>query len=165
MSQPNESPEDRLRQLGLELPAPTVVPEGLHIPFVFINVRGKRVYISGHPKNNSDGSVAGPYGKVGSDFTTEEGVEISRGIALSVLANLKAEIGSLGRVTGWLRVFGMVNSADGYSDQHNVISGFSDLILDVFGPQVGRHARSAIGTAGLPLNFAIEIEAELEIST
>ena len=154
-----------MRALGLELPAPTVVPDGLHLPFSFVNVRGDRAFISGHPKNASDGSIEGPYGKLGTDLTTEEGVTAAQGIALSVLANLKAEIGSLDRVTGWLRVFGMVNSAEGYSDQHTVISGFSDLIVEVFGSEIGRHARSAIGVAGLPMNFAIEIEAEIEIST
>jgi hypothetical protein len=66
-------------------------------------------------------------------------------------------------VTGWVRVFGMVNSAPGYSEQHLVMNGFSDLILQVFGPEVGRHARSAIGTAGLPMNFAMEVEAEVLI--
>ena len=78
-----------------------------------------------------------------------------------MLANLKDEIGSLDRITGWTRVFGMVNSARGYSEQHLVINGFSDLLIEVFGPEIGRHARSAIGVAGLPMNFAIEIEAEV----
>ena len=82
-------------------------------------------------------------------------------MGLSILANLKAEIGTLSRVAGWTRVFGMVNSAPGFSDQHLVINGFSDLILQVFGSQIGRHARSAIGTAGLPMNFAMEIEGEV----
>jgi enamine deaminase RidA (YjgF/YER057c/UK114 family) len=97
-------------------------------------------------------------------LTTEEAQLAARDIALSVLSNLKAEIGDLSRVVGWLRVFGMVNSAPGYDQQHLVINGFSDLIIDVFGPDVGRHARSAIGVAGLPMNFAIEIEAELLVS-
>lgn len=155
---------DRLHELGIELPAPAVVPAGVHLPFVFINVRGDRAFISGHPMQGPDGSIVGPYGKVGADLTTEHAVAAARGIGLSILANLQAELGSLDRVTGWLRVFGMVNSADGYTDQHNVISGFSDLIIDVFGADTGRHARSAIGVAGLPMNFAIEIEAEVAIT-
>jgi len=81
-----------------------------------------------------------------------------------VLANLKAEIRDLSRVTGWVRVFGMVTSAPGYTQQHLVINGFSDLILKVFGPDVGRHARSAIGVTSLPLGFAMEIEAEVLIT-
>jgi enamine deaminase RidA (YjgF/YER057c/UK114 family) len=82
---------------------------------------------------------------------------------LSVLANLKHEIADLSNITGWNRVFGMVNSATNYREQHLVINGFSDLIIKIFGDDIGRHSRSAIGVAGLPMNFAIEIEAELEI--
>ncbi|QBY01526.1 RidA family protein [Rhodophyticola sp. CCM32] len=157
-------PEHRLTELGLDLPAPVTLAPGLHLPFTFVNRRGNRVLISGHPKQAADGTIAGPYGQLGRDLTTEEGQHAARDIALSVLANLKAEIGDLSRVTGWLRVFGMVNSAPGYDQQHLVINGFSDLILDVFGAGIGRHARSAIGVAGLPMNFAIEVEAELLIS-
>jgi enamine deaminase RidA (YjgF/YER057c/UK114 family) len=158
------TPEDRIIALGLELPEPTVVPDGLHLPFVFVNIRGNRAVISGHPKSAADGSIAGPYGKVGRDLTTEEAALAAREIGLSIFANLRAAIGSLDRVTGWVRVFGMVNSAEGYAEQHSVITGCSDLIIDVFGADVGRHARSAIGVAGLPLDFAIEIEAEVEIA-
>jgi enamine deaminase RidA (YjgF/YER057c/UK114 family) len=155
------TPEERIAGLGLTLPPPIVVPEGLHLPFAFVNLRGERALISGHPMQDAEGRIAGPYGQLGRDLTTAEGAEAARGIALSVLANLKSEIGELSRVTGWVRVFGMVNSAPGYAEQHLVLNGFSDLIVQVFGPQVGRHARSAIGTAGLPLNFAIEVEAEV----
>lgn len=82
---------------------------------------------------------------------------------MSVLANLKAEIGELSRITGWARVFGMVTSAPGYSEQHLVVNGFSDIIMEVFGAQIGRHARSAIGVSGLPMGFAMEIEGEVLI--
>jgi enamine deaminase RidA (YjgF/YER057c/UK114 family) len=87
----------------------------------------------------------------------------AREIALSVLSNLKHEIGELSHITGWGRVFGMVNSTPDFDEQHLVINGFSDLIIDIFGKNIGNHARSAIGVAGLPMNFAIEIEGELEI--
>lgn len=157
------TPEQRLAELGLSLPPPTKLPPGLHLPFSFVNVRGRRVLISGHPKQGPDGSIAGPFGQLGADMTTQDGYDASRDIALSVLTNLKAEIGDLSRVAGWTRVFGMVNSAPGFAEQHLVINGFSDLILDVFGPDVGRHARSAIGTHGLPMGFAIEIEGEVEL--
>lgn len=156
--------DKKLSGLGLTLPAPTQVPAGLHLPFSFVNVRGSRVLISGHPKSNADGSIAGPFGQLGKDLTTQQGYDAAREITLAVLANLKAEINDLDRIVGWTRVFGMVNSAPDYSEQHLVINGFSDLIVEIFGPEVGRHARSAIGTAGLPMNFAIEIEAEVEIA-
>jgi enamine deaminase RidA (YjgF/YER057c/UK114 family) len=157
------TPEQRLAEFGLTLPAHLIIPASLHLPFAFVNVRGNRVSISGHPKQSSDGKIAGPFGKVGKDLTTENAQEAARDIGLSVLSNLKHEIGDLSRVTGWNRVFGMVNSAPEYSEQHLVLNGFSDLIIEVFGKDVGRHARSAIGVEGLPMNFAIEIEAELEI--
>jgi len=159
------TPETRLAEMGLRLPSPQVLPEGVHIPFSFVNQIGDRLLISGHPRSGADGRVNGPFGQLGTDFTTDEGYEIARDIGLSVLANVKAEIGELSRIARWVRVFGMVNSAPGYADQHLVINGFSDLILNVFGPDVARHARSAIGTAGLPMNFAIEIEGELILTS
>lgn len=159
-----QTPESRLEELGLKLPAPTKLPAGLHLPFDFVNVRGDRVVFSGHPKCAMDGSIAGPFGVVGTDLTTDQAYAEAREVALTVLANLKAEIGELSRIVGWVRVFGMVTSAPGYSDQHVVVNGFSDLIVDVFGSEVGRHARSAIGVAGLPLGFAMEIEGEVTIA-
>jgi enamine deaminase RidA (YjgF/YER057c/UK114 family) len=157
------TPEERLQALGLELPNAVKVPDGLHLPFAFVNVRGDRAIFSGHPRQGSEGAITGPYGVQGGDLTTEEGYSAAQEIALSVLANLKAEVGELSRIIGWVRVFGMVTSASGYSEQHLVVNGFSDIIKDVFGAEVGRHARSAIGVAGLPLGFAMEIEGEVLI--
>ncbi|MEO1112728.1 MAG: RidA family protein, partial [Pseudomonadota bacterium] len=105
-----------------------------------------------------------PFGVVGDRITTEQGYQEAREVALAVLANLKAELGELSRIVGWVRVFGMVTSAPGYSDQHVVVNGFSDLVIEVFGKDVGRHARSAIGVSGLPLGFAMEIEGEVLIA-
>ena len=154
------SPEENLEELGLKLPPPTRLPDGLHLPFSFVNVRGNRVLISGHPKNGADGGIAGPFGTVGTDLTTDQAYAEAREVGLTVLANIRAEIGQLSRIAGWVRVFGMVTSAPGYTEQHLVVNGFSDLIVGVFGPDVGRHARSAIGVAGLPMGFAMEIEGE-----
>lgn len=154
-------PEDQLARLGLQLPQPTKLPEGLTLPFTFVNVRGTRALISGHPKQAPDGSLAGPYGSFGTDFTTEQGYRIARDVALSVLANLKAEIGDLDRVAGWTRVFAMIASTPDFKDQHLVANGFSDLIIEVFGADIGRHARSALGVVSLPMGFAMEIEGEL----
>ena len=155
------TPEEKLSELGHVLPGAARVPKGLHLPFTFINIRGDRALISGHPKQDATGAIAGPYGVLGADMNTRQGYQEAQEIALTVLANLKAEIGELSRVAGWVRVFGMVSSAPGYTEQHLVVNGFSDLILDVFGAEVGRHARSAIGVAGLPLGFAMEIEGEV----
>ena len=155
------TPEDRLAEMGLSLPPPVRLPQGLNLPFSMINIRGDRAMFSGHPMHGPDGALCGPYGTLGADISTQEGYDAARGIALSVLANLKAEIGELSRVAGFVRVFGMVASAPGYTEQHLVINGFSDLLIAVFGPEIGRHARSAVGVAGLPLGFAMEIEGEL----
>ena len=157
------TPEQKLIELGYELPKPTTVPENLHLPFAFINTRGENVFISGHPRHSAGGVINGPYGKVGKDLTLEEANQAAKEIGLSVLSNLKKEIGELSRVKNWCRVFGMVNSTPEFDQQHLVINGFSDLIINIFGQDIGRHARSAIGVSGLPMNFAIEIEAEIKI--
>jgi len=157
------TPEEKIQALGLSMPAQTKLPPGLQLPFAFVNVRGDRALFSGHPKSALDGGIAGPYGLLGADLTTEEGYDAARIVALSVLSNIKAEIGELSRITGFARVFGMVASAPGYTDQHLVVNGFSDLIIEVFGPDIGRHARSAIGVSGLPMGFAMEIEGEVLI--
>ncbi len=104
-----------------------------------------------------------PLGKVGAEVSPEQGYEAARLTALAMLASLKRELGDLDRVTAWLRVLGMVNYAPGFVEQPNVINGFSDFILEVYGPQAGGHARSAVGMAELPLGLPVEIEAEVEI--
>jgi enamine deaminase RidA (YjgF/YER057c/UK114 family) len=155
--------EARLEQLGLVLPEPMQGPPGLHLPFSWVRVRADRVYVSGHGAQNPDGSLAGPFGKVGAEVSLEQGYEAARLTALSVLANLKRALGDLDRVSAWLRVFGMVNSAPGFTQQPNVINGFSDLIIEVYGREAGDHARSAVGMAELPLDLPVEIEAEVEL--
>ena len=80
-----------------------------------------------------------------------------------MLGSLKRALGDLDRVVAWLRVFGMVNTAPGFDKQPNVINGFSDLILELYGAEAGDHARSAVGMAGLPVGAPVEIEAEVEI--
>ena len=121
--------------------------------------------MGGHPRHGADGALNGPFGRLGADMSTEEGYQAAQEVALSVLANLKSEIGELSRVTGFVRVFGMVTSTPEFTEQHLVVNGFSDLILKVFGPEVGRHARSAVGVAALPMGFAMEVEGEVLIST
>ena len=126
-------------------------------------MRGDRVYLSGHVPPNPDGSFAGPFGKVGAEVSPEQGYEAAWLTALAMLGNLNRALRDLDRVSAWLRVFGMVNSAPGFDRQPNVINGFSDLILELYGPEVGDHARSAVGMAGLPLGMPVEVEAEVEI--
>ena len=156
--------EARLVELGLSLPPPMILPPGVVLPFEMVNLRGDRAFVSGHGPQEADGSFAGPFGRVGAEVSVEAARDLARKTALSMLGSLKRELGDLDRITGWARVFGMVHSAPGFYDQPTVINGFTDLILDVFGPDVGRHARSAVGMAALPMGgIAVEIEAEVLI--
>jgi enamine deaminase RidA (YjgF/YER057c/UK114 family) len=155
--------EERLTTLGLTLPQPMQAPVGMNLPFAPVRVRGNRAYISGAGPLAADGSLAEPRGKVGAELTVEQGYEAARLTALAILGALKRELGDLDRVTAWLRVFGMVNVAPGFTQTPNVINGFSDLILELYGPERGAHARSAVGLAELPLRIPVEIEAEIEL--
>jgi enamine deaminase RidA (YjgF/YER057c/UK114 family) len=157
--------EAKLDSMGLVLPEPLRVPAGVTLPFPWVNVRGTQVFVSGHAPQNPDGALSGPFGKVGQDVTVEAAAELAQKTALSILGSLKRALGDLDRITAWCRVFGMVNSAPGFDRQPLVINGFSELILNVFGPEVGRHARSAVGLAALPFGIAVEIEAELSIDS
>ena len=157
--------ESKLTELGLVLPEQLKSPPGVQLPFSWVRVRGNRAYISGHGPQNPDGSLAQPLGKVGTDVSPEEAYQAARLAALAILGSLKRTLGDLDCVTAWLRVFGMVNSASGFNRQPNVINGFSDLILELYGPEAGQHARSAVGMAELPFGIPVEIEAEVEISS
>src|SRR6266849_7763951 len=156
--------EAKLEELGLVLPEPLKAPPGMRLPFAPVRIRGNRAYIAGHGPQTLDGSFAKPLGKVGADLSLEEGYQAARLVALAILGSLKRALGDLDRVTAWLRVFGMVNSAPGFNQQPAVINGFSDLIIELYGIEVGQHARSAVGMAELPLGIPVEIEAEVEIS-
>jgi enamine deaminase RidA (YjgF/YER057c/UK114 family) len=155
--------EARLEALGLVLPEPIKVPPGVSLPFSWVRVRGSRVFISGHPPLNPDGSLARPLGKVGAEVSLGEGYQAARLAGLAILGNLKRALGNLDRITAWLRVFGMVNAAPGFNQLPSVINGFSDLIFELYGKEKGNHARSAVGLAELPFNIPVEIEAEVEI--
>lgn len=156
--------EQRLRELGYTLPPPLDPPPGIVLPFEFVRVVGDQAWASGHGPQAADGSIAQPLGKVGDTVTEQQGYEAARLTALSMLASLQRALGDLDRITAWTRVFGMVNAVPGFSRQPNVINGFSDLILEVFGPDVGAHSRSAVGMADLPFQIPVEVEAELIIS-
>jgi len=155
--------EERLAALGLILPEPLKAPTGVVLPFKFDRVTGTTAYISGHGPTNTDGSIAAPLGKVGREVTPEQAYVSARLTGLAILGSLKRALGELDRIVAWNRVFGMVNSAPGFMRQPGVINGFSDLILEVFGPSIGAHSRSAGGMAELPFNIPVEIEGEVEL--
>lgn len=153
--------EQRIKDLGLVLPAPLQIPPGVNVPLAMIKVLGKRVLVSGHGPQEADGSIAQPLGQVGSDLTVEEGAAAARKVALAMLGTIQREIGDLDRIDCWVKVFGMVNSAPGFTGQTPVVNGFSEQIIDIFGDECGLATRSAVGMAGLPFGIPVEVEAEL----
>jgi enamine deaminase RidA (YjgF/YER057c/UK114 family) len=155
--------EQRLQELGIILPQPLQMPPGVVLPFPWVRIVGTRALISGHGPTNQDGSLAQPLGKVGLDVTPEQAKAAARLTGLAILGSLQRELGSLDRISAWIRIFGMVNSAPGFKTQPAVINGFTELILEVFGSTVGAHARSAVGMAELPFNIPVEIEGEVEL--
>jgi enamine deaminase RidA (YjgF/YER057c/UK114 family) len=156
--------ERRLAELGLRLPEPMRLPPDVTLPFPWVRVHGDRAFVSGHAPLAPDGSLATPLGKVGAQVTQDQAYQAARLTALAVFASLRRELGDLDRVTAWLRVFGMVNAAPGFTATPAVINGFSDLVLAVWGPEAGGHARSAVGLAELPFGIPVEIEAEVAIA-
>jgi enamine deaminase RidA (YjgF/YER057c/UK114 family) len=161
--------ERRLAELGLELPEPMTLPSGpsgtpgVELPFPWVRLWPGRAFVSGHGPLQPDGSLSAVLGKVGAEVTEEQAYDAARATALAMLASLRRTLGDLDRVTAWLRVFGMVNTAPGFGRTPAVINGFSDLILELWGPDAGAHARSAIGVAALPFGIPVEIEAEVAV--
>lgn len=160
-----QTAEERLAALGYVLPEPLRLPPGVTLPFPWIRIVGSRAFISGHGPTNPDGSLAHPLGKVGAEVSEAEAYVAARLTGLAILGSLKRELGGLERIARWSRIFGMVNSAPGFTRQPAVINGFTDLIVSVFGPERGAHARSAVGLAELPFNLPVEIEGEVELAS
>ena len=148
------SAEDNLKQKNIALPPP-VAPVANYVPAVRV---GNLLFLSGSGPDQST-----PRGKVGKDLTLEQGYQAARATGLNLLATARATLGSLDRVKRVVMVLGMVNSAPGFTDQPKVINGFSDLMVEVFGEAIGKHARSAVGMAELPFNIPVEIEMILEV--
>src|ERR1700750_1421016 len=148
--------DDRLRELGLTLPAPLTAPPGVRLPFELVRVHGDLAYISGHGPFDGDRQLF--TGRVGGEVTVEQAYEAARATGLSMFASLKQELGDLDRVTAWVKALGFVNCAEGFNVTPAAINGFSDLVLEVWG-DAGRHARSAIGAGELPFGMPVEVEA------
>jgi enamine deaminase RidA (YjgF/YER057c/UK114 family) len=152
LAQAASSAEARLKEKNITLPAPAV-PAGNYVEAVRT---GSLLFLAGH------GAWRGR-GKVGKDLTLEQGYQAARDVGLSLLATTRAALGSLDKVKRVVKVLGMVNSAPGFTDQVKVMNGCSDLIVEVFGDQIGAHARSAVGMAELPFNIPVEIEMIVEV--
>jgi enamine deaminase RidA (YjgF/YER057c/UK114 family) len=147
-------PEARLKALNITLP-PDAAPAA---NFVNSVQTGKLLFLSG----NTPGPAWAGKGKLGKDLTVEQGREAARQAGLIMLAKIRTALGSLDRVKRVVKVLGMVNSVEGFGDQPLVINGFSDLMVEVFG-DAGKHARSAVGMAGLPGNAPLEVEMIVEV--
>lgn len=150
------TPLESLNRLGITLP-PATSPAAAYVPFVR---SGNLVFISGHIARK-DGK---PWvGQLGLDTTTEQGHAAARAIAIDLLGTLQAAVGDLGRVKRIVKVLSLVNSSATFTEQHLVTNGCSQLLVEVFGVQVGAHARSAFGVAQLPLGACVEIELTAEV--
>ena len=152
--------EARLKEKNITLPQPST-PIANYVGAVRA---GTLLFVSGHGPLRTDGQPSAR-GKVGRDLTVEQGAQVAREVGLSLLATVRASLGSLDKVKRVVKVLGMVNSADGFSDQPRVINGFSDLMVEVFGEAIGKHARSAVGMAELPMGIPVEIEMVLEVDS
>ncbi len=152
-----QSPDENLKKLGIELITPTK-PVANYVKAVRT---GHLLYLSGHGPTRADGTDI--IGKVGKDLSTEQGIEAAKRTAISLISTLKMElVGDLGRVKRIVKVNGWVNCTDDFRDQPMVMNGCSDLLVAVFGKK-GKHARTSLGTNALPSNIAVEIEMIVEV--
>lgn len=148
--------ENKLKELGITLMEPSK-PIANYVKAVRT---GNLIFLSGHGPSKVDGTLT--TGKVGKDLSIEQGAEAARLTGISLLSTLKAEIGDLNKVKRIVKVLGMVNCTESFTDQPKVMNGFSDLMVQVFEDK-GKHARSAVGMYALPLNMAVEIEMIVEV--
>ncbi|MPL85458.1 enamine deaminase RidA (YjgF/YER057c/UK114 family) [Rhodobacter sp. 140A] len=148
--------ETRLAELGLELP-PAPAPAANYVPFVRT---GNQLFVSGQISSDAAGLIMG---RLGADLSIEEGAAAARRCGLALIAQARAALGDLDRVTRVVKLVGFVNSTPEFTDQPKVVNGASDLMVEVFG-EIGRHARSAVAAPSLPLGVAVEIEAIFEVA-
>ena len=155
--------EAKLGEMGLELPGAMRTPPGFHAGWSQVRIVGDRAIIAGHGPRLADGSFAPPGGKVGSELTLEQGRAAARSVALAILGDLKRELGDLDRVVAWLRVFGLVNAAPGFTALPQVVDGFTDLMIELYGEAAAMCPRTVAGAADLALNAPVIIEGEVHI--
>lgn len=150
--------DQKIDELSLQLP-PAPKPGGTYIPTVQV---GDMLYVSGHGPVQADGTMMS--GKVGADVDTKGGYQAARVVGLTILATLRAQLGSLDEIERLAKVLGMVNSTTDFGEHPKVINGFSDLMVEVFGDS-GRGARSAVGMGSLPGNIPVEVEAIFKLKS
>jgi enamine deaminase RidA (YjgF/YER057c/UK114 family) len=152
-----QSPTENLKKLGIELP-PVSAPIANYVKYV---QTGNLIYLSGHGPLQSNGNYI--LGKLGKNVSNEQGYEAARITGIQLLATLQSAIGDLSRVKRIVKILGLVNCTDDFTEQPKIINGCSDLMVAVFGEK-GKHARSAIGTNALPMGMAVEVEMIVEIN-
>ena len=152
---PTDTIASRLKSLGIELP-PVASPAAAYVMAV---TSGSTVFVSGHIAKEAGKPWVG---KLGLDMDTASGKVAARSIAIDLMATLQAHLGSLDRVKRIVKVMGLVNSTDIFTEHHLVVNGCSELLFEVFG-EAGKHARSAFGVAQIPLGACVEIELIAEI--
>lgn len=152
--------EQRLEAMGYMLPPTFVFPKANRTG---CTQSGTLLLLSGHGLDLPKLPGVRPSGKFGADITVEEGYATARAVALTMLATIKAHCGDLDRVKRVLRLFGMCNCTPDFRQQPQVIDGASDLFFELWGPENGTHARSAVGHAALPRGIAVEINGEFEL--
>jgi enamine deaminase RidA (YjgF/YER057c/UK114 family) len=150
--------EKKLAILGISLPTPAT-PIANYVPFVR---SGTMLVVSGQLCFGADGNLVAK-GQLGGGVSMDDGQKAARACAVNLLAQLKAALGDLDKVTRVIRLGGFINSAPGFTDGPKVMNGASDLMVEVFGEK-GRHARSTVGVAALPANAAVEVEGQFEVS-
>lgn len=151
------NPEARLAELGIELPPP---PKAGGVYQALVRV-GNLAFLSGHgPCVDGETYLTG---RVGTDLTLEQAQDAARKTGLSLLATIRRDLGSLDRVGRLIKTLALVNSADSFTQQPQVVNGFSELFRDIFGPEAGVGARSAVAANTLPGNIPVEIEIIIEI--
>ena len=148
--------EEKIKKLGLELPPPPAAA-GIYHPVV---INGNLLYVSGQGPYLSDSTLI--KGKVGKDLTLEEGQMAARQVGLTMLATIKSQIGDLNRIKRLIKTLGMVNCLPDFEQHPQTINGFSRLLVDIFGEDNGKGARSAVGIT-LPGNIAVEVECIFEM--
>jgi enamine deaminase RidA (YjgF/YER057c/UK114 family) len=153
-----ETPEQRLRKLKLDLPEVVKSKGATLVPAVRV---GNMLYVSGHGPGLIDGKPI--VGKLGKDYERKQGQEAARRVGLMILAVVRAELGSLDKVVRLVKTLGMVNCTPEFTQQPQVINGFSDLMVEVFGEVKGKGARSAVGMVALPGGIPVEIEAIFQV--
>lgn len=149
--------EQKIIDIGIELTSPPA-PVANYVNSVR---SGRLVFMAGKGPSRPEGGYI--QGKIGQDLTIEEGYQAARLAGIAQLSALKAEIGDLNKVSRIIKVTGMVNATDDFTNQPEVINGFSDLMVEVFGER-GKHARAAVGMASLPRNIAVEVEMIVEVA-